>query len=286
MKPIETIMDMRTIVHDWKKSGMTVGLVPTMGFLHAGHLSLIERAKEQNDRVVVSIFVNPTQFGEGEDFSKYPRDLEGDLQSCENAGAHAVFAPSVSEMYPMPSRSYVDILELSDHLCGAKRSGHFRGVCTVVTKLFNIVAPDKAYFGEKDAQQLAIIRRMAYDLNIPVQIIPCHIVRDQDGLALSSRNAYLSSDQKQAALILSKSLAAAKALMMNGQTDAGFVRRSIHNAIECEPLARIDYVELVDADTLKPLERIQGPVLLAVAVYFGNTRLIDNFTFDPAQQHA
>ncbi len=286
MKPIETIMDMRTIVHDWKKSGMTVGLVPTMGFLHAGHLSLIERAKEQNDRVVVSIFVNPTQFGEGEDFSKYPRDLEGDLQSCENAGAHAVFAPSVSEMYPMPSRSYVDILELSDHLCGAKRSGHFRGVCTVVTKLFNIVAPDKAYFGEKDAQQLAIIRRMAYDLNIPVQIIPCHIVRDQDGLALSSRNAYLSSDQKQAALILSKSLAAAKALMMNGQTDAGFVRRSIHNAIECEPLARIDYVELVDADTLKPLERIQGPVLLAVAVYFGNTRLIDNFTFDPALQHA
>ncbi len=284
MNTIQTVREIRQTVHGWKQRGMSIGLVPTMGYLHAGHISLIERAVVQNDRVVVSVFVNPTQFGEGEDYGKYPRDLEGDLKACEKAGAHAVFAPGVWEMYPSSNKAYVDISELSDHLCGARRAGHFRGVCTVVTKLFNIVMPDRAYFGEKDAQQLAIIRHMAYDLNIPAEIVGCPIVRDNDGLALSSRNAYLSEEEKRAAPIVYKSLQAAKAMMKDGQRDAGFLCRSVRNAIGSEPLARIDYIDLVNTETMQPIRRIEGPVLLAAAVYFGNTRLIDNIAFDPAKE--
>lgn len=284
MKSTTTIAAMREQVRQWKADGLTIGLVPTMGYLHQGHISLIERATAHNDKVVVSVFVNPTQFGPGEDFVKYPRDLQGDMRACESAGAHAVFAPTVREMYPSPNKAYVDIADLSDHLCGARRAGHFRGVCTVVCKLFNIITPHNAYFGEKDAQQLAIIRRMANDLNMPVAIVPCPIVRDADGLALSSRNAYLTKQERQAAPVLYKSLRAAKAMMEQGQSNAAFLRRAIQNAIQCEPLARIDYVEIVDQKTLQPVDQINGPVLVAVAVFFGNTRLIDNVSFNPGKR--
>ena len=275
-----SIKEVREVIGNWKKRGFSVGLVPTMGYLHPGHISLIERARKENDMVVVSIFVNPIQFGPNEDLDTYPRDMTHDREVCEKAGAELIFAPQPSEMYPSENFAFVDIKELGDGLCGAKRPGHFRGVCTVVSKLFNIVLPNRAYFGEKDAQQLAIIRRMVKDLNIGTEIVSCPIVREADGLAMSSRNLYLSPEERKAALSISRSLSAAKELMRKGEKDALKIRETIVAGISAEPLARIDYAEIVDSADLSPVQRIEKPVLAAVAVYFGKTRLIDNFTFE------
>jgi pantoate--beta-alanine ligase len=277
-----SIKEVREVIGNWKKRGFSVGLVPTMGYLHPGHISLIERARKENDMVVVSIFVNPIQFGPNEDLDTYPRDMTHDREVCEKAGAELIFAPQPSEMYPSENFAFVDIKELGDGLCGAKRPGHFRGVCTVVSKLFNIVLPNRAYFGEKDAQQLAIIRRMVKDLNIGTEIVSCPIVREADGLAMSSRNLYLSPEERKAALSISRSLSAAKELMRKGEKDAVKIRETIVAGISAEPLARIDYAEIVDSADLSPVQRIEKPVLAAVAVYFGKTRLIDNFTFEGA----
>lgn len=276
----ESVQEVRKLTANWKKRGFSVGLVPTMGYLHPGHISLIERARKENDMVVVSIFVNPIQFGPNEDLDKYPRDMAHDREVCEKAGAELIFAPQPSEMYPCENLAFVDIKGLGDVLCGAKRPGHFRGVCTVVSKLFNIVLPDRAYFGEKDAQQLAIIRRMVKDLDFGTMIVSCPIVREPDGLAMSSRNLYLSPDERKAALSLSRSLSAAKELMRKGEKNAIKIREMIFAGISAEPLARIDYAEIVDSVDLKPVEKIEKPVVAAVAVYFGKTRLIDNFTFE------
>ena len=250
-----------------------------MGFLHPGHISLIQKARQENDKVAVSIYVNPLQFGPNEDFEKYPRDMKRDLAMCSEAGADLVFTPTVSEMNAANNLVYVDVKDLGDGLCGAARPGHFRGVCTIVSKLFNIITPDRAYFGEKDAQQLAIIKKMVKDLNFDIDIVPCPIVREADGLAMSSRNSYLSESERKAAPVLSRSLQSAKKLLKNGERDARNIREAIIAQIQTEPLAHIDYVEIVDAEMLKPVSCIASPILVAVAVYFGKTRLIDNFIF-------
>ena len=271
---IETV---RQQVSDWKKSGLSVGLVPTMGYLHEGHKSLIDAARKENDRVVVSIFVNPMQFGPKEDLASYPRDLEKDAKLCEEAGVDLIFHPQPEEMYQPGFCSYVDMNGLTTELCGKSRPIHFRGVQTVVLKLFHIVTPDRAYFGQKDAQQLAVVKRMVRDLNVGTQIIGCPIIREEDGLAKSSRNTYLNEKERQAALVLSRSLNAGKALVEAGETDAQAVRKAITQESEKEPMAKIDYVDVVDFDTITPIEIIQGSVLVAIAVYIGKTRLIDNF---------
>lgn len=280
MKVVKTIQEVRDAVKEWKAQGLSVGFVPTMGYLHEGHESLINKAVEGNDRVVVSIFVNPMQFGPTEDLDKYPRDLERDSKLCERAGANLIFHPEKEEMYFDDFSSYVDINGLSDELCGKSRPVHFRGVCTVVTKLFNIVSPDRAYFGGKDAQQLAIIRRFVRDLNIDVEIIGCPIIREEDGLAKSSRNTYLSKEERQAALILSQSLNLAKDAINSGERDSKAVIDLISKNIKKEPLAKIDYVEVVDSLSMAAVEKIEKSVLVAIAVYIGKTRLIDNFTFN------
>ncbi len=280
MKVVKTIQEVRDAVKEWKSQGLSVGFVPTMGYLHEGHESLINEAVRNNDRVVVSIFVNPMQFGPTEDLDKYPRDLERDSKLCERAGANIIFHPEKEEMYFEDFCSYVDINGLSKELCGKSRPIHFRGVCTVVTKLFNIVNPDRAYFGEKDAQQLAIIRRFVRDLNIDVEIIGCPIIREEDGLAKSSRNTYLSKEERQAALILSQSLNLAKDAIASGERDSKVIINLISKNIEKEPLAKIDYVEVVDSLSIEPVEKIEKSVLVAIAVYIGKTRLIDNFTFN------
>ncbi len=277
MKIVETIQEVRDQVKEWRKQGLTVGLVPTMGYLHEGHKSLIDCAVAENDRVVVSVFVNPMQFGPKEDLASYPRDLDRDAAVCESAGAALVFHPEPSEMYHGDFSSFVDMSTLTGGLCGKTRPIHFRGVCTVVSKLFNIVVPDKAYFGQKDAQQLAVIRHMVSDLNFGIEIVGCPIVREEDGLAKSSRNTYLSEEERRAALILSQSLKKGKALLETGETDAAKLRTVIANTLATEPLAKVDYVEVVGWDTLEPVESINGPILTAIAVYIGKTRLIDNF---------
>lgn len=277
MKIVETIREVREQVKEWRRQGFSVGLVPTMGYLHEGHKSLIDCAVAQNDRVVVSVFVNPMQFGPKEDLASYPRDLDRDVALCEDAGAALVFHPEPSEMYHDDFSSFVDMNTLTGGLCGKTRPVHFRGVCTVVSKLFNIVMPDKAYFGQKDAQQLAVIRHMVSDLNFGIEVVGCPIVREEDGLAKSSRNTYLNDEERKAALILSKSLMKGKALLETGETDAAKLRTVIANTLDTESLAKVDYVEVVDWDTLEPVETIDGPVLTAIAVYIGTTRLIDNF---------
>lgn len=279
MKIVKTINEVRKIVKDWKKQGLSIGFVPTMGYLHEGHQSLIRNAGE-NDRVVVSIFVNPIQFGPNEDFASYPRDLERDAEKCLEAGADLIFAPEASEMYEPDFCTFTDMTGLTDELCGKSRPGHFRGVCTVVSKLFNIVTPDKAYFGQKDAQQLAVIRRMTRDMSIDIEIIGCPIVREVDGLAKSSRNTYLSPKERKAALVISKSLAEGKKMIEFGETDLNKVTEQIKLLIQKEPLAKIDYVKTVDADSIKPIEYANGRILLAAAVYIGKTRLIDNFIIE------
>lgn len=277
MKIVETIQEVREQVKEWRKQGLSVGLVPTMGYLHEGHKSLIDRAVAENDKVVVSVFVNPMQFGPKEDLASYPRDLQRDAALCEKAGASLIFHPQPEEMYHDDFSSFVDMNTLTGGLCGKTRPIHFRGVCTVVAKLFNIVVPDKAYFGQKDAQQLAVIRHMVSDLNFGIEIVGCPIIREEDGLAKSSRNTYLNEQERQAALILSKSLKEGKALVDAGEKDADKIRRVITEKIQSEPLAKIDYVEVVDWNTLEPVQTIEGPVLVAIAVYIGTTRLIDNF---------
>lgn len=254
----------------------TWGFVPTMGYLHEGHLSLIRRARAENDLVAVSIFVNPTQFGPHEDYNRYPRDLERDLRLLEPLQVDLVFVPSVEEMYPPGFQTWVIVEELSRPLEGASRPGHFRGVATVVAKLFNIVQPDRAYFGQKDAQQAVVIRRMVRDLNFPVEIVVCPTVREPDGLALSSRNTYLNPQERQAATILFRALQAAKARYEAGERDGERLREAMREVLRGEPLARVDYVSVADPETLEELSRVEGPAFLSLAVYIGNTRLIDN----------
>lgn len=279
MRRTDSIEETRGVVRYWREHGHSVGLVPTMGFLHEGHVSLIRRARVDNEKVAVSIFVNPIQFGPGEDYESYPRDLERDLSVLSEENVDLVFIPSPEQMYSKEHFVYVDVESLGDVLCGAQRPGHFRGVCTVVAKLFNIFRPDRAYFGQKDAQQLTIIRQMARDLNFGVEIVRCPIVREPDGLALSSRNAYLSEKERKAALVIPRSLSLARNALENGERDAGRIRIIIAGEIEKEPLACIGYVEVVDASSLRPVERIDRPVLAAVAVKIGPARLIDNFMY-------
>lgn len=281
----KTIKEVRDAVKQWKRDGHSVGLVPTMGYLHEGHQSLVERAAAENDRVVVSIFVNPMQFGPGEDLASYPRDLERDSKMCEEKGAHLIFHPEPDEMYEEGFCSFVDMTGLTEELCGLSRPTHFRGVCTVVTKLFNIIQADKAYFGEKDAQQLAVIRRMVKDLNIDVEVIGCPIVREMDGLAKSSRNTYLSKEERRAALCLSQAVAIGRKMVEDGEKSADVILDAMKVRIETEPLARIDYVKMVSAETMQQVETVTGSVLCALAVFVGKTRLIDNFiTIQPSAE--
>lgn len=275
-----TIKDVRERVNAWKREGLTVGFVPTMGYLHEGHKSLMEAAKANNDKVVVSVFVNPMQFGPNEDLESYPRDFEKDSALCESVGVDLIFHPEPEEMYADGFCSYVDMNGLTTELCGKSRPIHFRGVQTVVLKLFNIVKPDRAYFGQKDAQQLAVIKRMVKDLNVDTEIVGCPIVREADGLAKSSRNTYLNPDERKAALILSRSLKLGRELIENGETDSKAVIKAITDSINTEPLAKIDYVDVVDFDTITPVDKIGKSVLVAIAVYIGKTRLIDNFIIE------
>lgn len=277
MQIATTINEVRKQVKAWKKEGCSVGFVPTMGYLHEGHGSLISRARQENDKVVASIFVNPMQFGPGEDLESYPRDLDKDSAYCESLGADLIFHPEPEEMYTDGFCSYVDMSVLTEELCGLSRPVHFRGVCTVVNKLFNIVQPDRAYFGQKDAQQLAIIKRMVQDLNMDLEIIGCPIVREEDGLAKSSRNTYLSAEERQAALVLSKAVKLGQELVAAGETDAKKIVSEMSALIEKEPLARIDYVKAVDGLTMQQIDTVKTPMLVALAVYIGKTRLIDNF---------
>lgn len=280
MRVVEKVNDVRATVREWKAKGLRVGFVPTMGYLHEGHESLIRKASEENDRVVVSIFVNPIQFGPKEDLSTYPRDLDRDSEVCERAGADVIFHPENEEMYFEDFSTFVDMNGLTAGLCGKSRPTHFRGVCTVVTKLFNIVAPDRAYFGEKDAQQLAIIKRMVRDLNIDTEIIGCPIVREKDGLAKSSRNTYLSGEERKAATILNKSLTLAKEEIQSGERNSEVIIKLIEEILNSEKLARVDYIEIVDSLSMERVERIERTVLVAIAVFIGKTRLIDNFTYE------
>lgn len=270
----------RAAVREWKANGLRVGFVPTMGYLHEGHGSLIRAACEQNDKVVVSIFVNPMQFGPGEDLESYPRDMERDSAYVEQLGADLIFHPQPETMYEEDFCTFVDMTGLTEGLCGKSRPVHFRGVCTIVTKLFHIVQPDRAYFGQKDAQQLAVIRRMVRDLDMDIEVVGCPIVREPDGLAKSSRNTYLSGPERQAALILSQTIRFGEQLVADGETDARELVRKMTEKIETEPLARVDYVEAVDGRTLQPADRVKAPLLVAMAVYIGKTRLIDNFMIE------
>lgn len=275
MKIVGTVKEVREQVKEWKKQGLSVGFVPTMGYLHEGHKSLMDAARKGNDKVVVSIFVNPMQFGPTEDLATYPRDLDHDAALCDSAGVDLIFHPEAEEMYEKDFCSFVDMTGLTEGLCGKTRPIHFRGVCTVVNKLFNIVTPDHAYFGQKDGQQLAVIKRMVRDLNMDIEIVGCPIVREEDGLAKSSRNTYLSSEERKAALILSKTVALGKELAKT-EKDANKVVEAMKKNIETEPLAKIDYVEAVDALSMAPVEKLEGTCMLAMAVYIGKTRLIDN----------
>lgn len=277
MKVIKKIDELGEILKEFKKEGKSIGLVPTMGFLHKGHASLIKKAVEENDIVVVSDFVNPIQFGPNEDLEAYPRDINADSKLCEDLGADFIFNPDPSEMYH-DKKAFVDIEGLSDNLCGARRAGHFRGVCTVCTKLFNIVGPDRAYFGQKDAQQLSIIKKLVFDLNIPIEIVACPIVREDDGLAMSSRNTYLSADERKAALCLSKAIFAGEKMAKEGSS-VKEVLEKMKEIISSEKLAKIDYISAVDLETIKDVDNFDKDTLVAIAVYIGKTRLIDNFIY-------
>lgn len=277
MQIVATVNEVREQVKKWRAEGLRVGLVPTMGYLHEGHKSLIDKAVEENDRVVVSVFVNPIQFGPKEDLATYPRDLERDAALCEAAGASLIFHPEPENMYEEDFCTHIDMSGLTEGLCGKTRPTHFRGVCTVVGKLFNIVQPDRAYFGQKDAQQLAVICRMVRDLNFDIEIVGCPIIREEDGLAKSSRNTYLSPEERQASTILHKALTEGEEMIRSGEKTADVIKKAIRDRIESEPLAKVDYVEVVSFDTMQEIATVQGKVLTAVAVYIGKTRLIDNF---------
>ena len=278
MRITTTILETREQIREWKKAGCTIGLVPTMGFLHEGHGSLIERCRRENDRVVVSVFVNPTQFGPNEDLEDYPRDFAHDTALCESLGADLIFHPEPEEMYH-DACAYVNIHTLSENLCGKTRPVHFQGVCTVVSKLFHIVEPDTAYFGQKDAQQLAIIKKMVEDLNFDIRIVGCPIVREKDGLAKSSRNTYLNKEERKAALCLYRAIKKKKKVIAKG-CSSDMVVQQMEKIICEELLARIDYISVTDAITLQPVEQVERDVLVAMAVYIGKTRLIDNFSYE------
>lgn len=280
MQLLKTVAEVRQWVKERREQKQSIGFVPTMGYLHEGHLTLARRARECCEAVIMSIFVNPTQFGPQEDFERYPRDLERDLKLAGEVGVDAVFAPEVAEMYPPGYATYVEVEGLTAILCGASRPGHFRGVATVVTKLFNIVQPDRAFFGQKDYQQAVVIQRLVQDLNIPVEIITVPTVREPDGLALSSRNKYLNAEERKQALSLYRALKLGEKMILSGERRVEVVQQAMAREISSQPLARIDYVSINDAETLKPLEEIGGKVLLAVAVWIGKTRLIDNLVVE------
>ena len=281
MQIVKTVAEIRTLVEEAKQSGLKVGLVPTMGYLHQGHLSLMERAVKECDLVVASIYVNPLQFGPQEDLASYPRDLNRDTKLAADVGVKVIFAPLDAEMYPDGYDTVVNVGEsITGKLCGVKRPGHFTGVATVVTKLFNIIQPHRAYFGQKDAQQVAVIERMVTDLNMDITVVAVPIVREQDGLAMSSRNIYLSPAERQAAPVLHSSLQLARQLVQRGERNAGVLRRVVKEEIAKEPLAQLDYVELYYYPSLRPVNTIDGKILLAVAAKFGAARLIDNIILE------
>jgi len=277
----ETIEQTREIVAQARREGKKIGCVPTMGALHEGHVALIRRCCGECDFSVVTIFVNPTQFGPAEDLECYPRTFESDCEACRKEGVDLIFAPSVTQMYPQQNLTWVNVDKLGEHLCGASRPMFFRGVCTVVAKLFNIVGPEVAYFGQKDAQQLAIIKRMVADLNIPVEIRPCPTVREADGLAMSSRNRYLNPEQRRQALCLFEALNRGVQLVISGQRDSAAIIAAMQEVIKRWPLARIDYISIVDSELLQPVAHLDRPCLIALAVHIGSARLIDNILVDP-----
>lgn len=276
MQIFHEINEVRKYISLVRAEGKTIGLVPTMGYFHEGHLSLMRQARKDNDIAVVSLFVNPIQFGPSEDLRIYPRDLQHDADMAEEVGVDFIFNPAPEEMYSKTFNTYVEVTGLTENLCGASRPGHFRGVATVVTKLFNIIQPDKAYFGQKDYQQLRVIERMVEDLNMPVQIIRMPTYRESDGLAMSSRNTYLSKEERKAALIINKSLSYAQSLLNEGVSSVDELGRRITEFVSSEPLAQIDYIQIVDVNTLHALDKIDDTALLAMAVRIGKTRLIDN----------
>ncbi len=275
---VETIVDVRVACDDVRARGGTVGFVPTMGYFHEGHRSLMRAARAAHDAVVVSLFVNPAQFGPTEDLDAYPRDLDTDTAVAIAEGVDVLFMPQVPEMYPEGARTTVHVAELTERLCGASRPGHFDGVTTVVAKLFSIVGPCTAYFGRKDAQQLAVVRRMTADLDLPVAVVGCPLIRDPDGVAMSSRNSYLSSDDRRRASVLIRALRAAADAVISGERGAQAVRELLTGVLATEPAVRVDYAEIVDAARLQPVERIEPDTLIALAAYVGNARLIDNIT--------
>lgn len=281
MQIIESIQEMKNLVTNLKKEGKTVGFVPTMGYLHDGHLALVKAARKDTDVVVLSIFVNPMQFGVGEDYEEYPRDLTRDAQLAETEGVDIIFAPKLAEMYPKGYHTFVKVEYLTVHLCGASRPAFFGGIATVVTKLFNIVNPDFAYFGQKDAQQLIMIKRMVEDLNMDVKVVGIPIVRESDGLAMSSRNVYLNEEERKQGLVLSRSLKEARAMIEQGERNADVVRKHLRDFISQEaPMAQIDYAEILDGETVQPIEKIEGKMLIALGVWMGKTRLIDNIMME------
>jgi len=281
MKVIASIEEMQSLAKDWKKKGEKIGFVPTMGFLHEGHLSLVRKARSIADKVVVSIFVNPIQFGPAEDFSKYPRDLERDLKLLEKEGVDVVFTPSAEEMYPPGFQTFVEVTEITKGLCGAFRPGHFKGVTTVVLKLFNIVKPDFAIFGEKDYQQLQVIKRMVKDLNLDVEVIGAPTVREPDGLAMSSRNTYLSEEERKSAISLFRALQLAQKLVKEGTKSTSLLKEKLKEFIERHPFTKVQYIEFVDPESLEPVEVVEKPTLCALAVFVGSARLIDNAIIKP-----
>lgn len=276
MEILRTIHEMKEAVRNMKSQGKSVSFVPTMGYLHEGHLSLVRESLKRSDATVVSIFVNPTQFGPEEDFKDYPRDFKKDAEILERMGVDFLFAPEAGEVYPKGYKTYVEVHDLQNRLCGRSRSGHFRGVCTVVLKLFNIVNPDLSLFGQKDAQQAIILKRMVKDLDLDVKIEVLPIVREKDGLAMSSRNSYLNPEQRKAALSLSKSLKEAREMIDAGERDSEKIIRRMKEIIEKEPLAKVDYIDIVEMSGLEPINKIENKALIALAVFIGKVRLIDN----------
>jgi pantoate--beta-alanine ligase len=279
MRIAKSILNIRQIISELKDNNLrSVGFIPTMGCLHKGHISLVETARKENDIVVVSIFVNPTQFGPTEDYDKYPRTVEKDLEMCSGAGADIVFIPELDQIYPEQLLTKINVEHLSEVLCGQTRSNHFEGVCTIVAKLFNIITPDRAYFGEKDYQQLIVIKKMVKDLNFHLEIVSCPIIREEDGLAMSSRNRYLDPSERRAALVLNGSLKMALDIVKGGEKDSGKIKQKILSFIKQEELANIEYVKIVNPTTLEEISVITDDVLIALAVFFGKTRLIDNIS--------
>lgn len=281
MKVIETVAEMRELAHAWKNEGLSIGLVPTMGYLHEGHISLVDQSVKDNDKTIISIFVNPIQFGPHEDLDTYPRDLDHDLALCEKAHVDIVFHPTVKEMYPENFFTSVDIHTISDTLCGANRPGHFKGVCTVVTKLFNITKADSSYFGQKDAQQVAVINKMVDDLNMNIEVHAMPIVREADGLAMSSRNSYLSKEERKLAPKIYEALQQGKEAFFEGTKNKRALQNLMSDILLSHKGIRIEYIEIVDLETLADISVIEKPALCAVALHIGKTRLIDNIIFDP-----